>query len=656
MNAVTAGIELKGNPHAGNPYVRFADAKCASAAMQKRGSLLRGKLIRTIAFISLLWISVCPSLAATAEAKSFDNAISISVKKGHPRLFAGADGFAAIKSGAKKGSLRELALKRVIERADILLETQPLERKMTGRRLLPVSREALYRISTLSMAYRVTGERRYFERALRELKAVCAFSDWNPGHFLDTGEMSLAVGIGYDWLYDGLSDDERREIRAAFARNGLAAGKKGGGWTRAASNWGQVSRAGMIAAALSLADDPALRADCTKMLKESVEALPIAMKVMAPDGCYPEGPVYWHYGVSFNVFAIAMLESACGTDFGLSDLPGFWKTAEYPNLVTGPTGLTIGYSDCGWVERCPMQSLWWFARKLNRPDVVSEKEILEWNNPTPKDYVGWLPPVELLWIDERKLETVPVSSPLVWFGRGVVPIVTFRTGWGKDDAFIGLKGGSPSAWHGHMDGGNFVLDMAGIRWVWELQYEDYQRIEQMKTVSLWNFSQKSSRWSLLRLNTFGHNVPRINGAQQCVKGSAKFVNVVDKPSPSATIDLTSLYPAASNVTRIATLAGNGRSFEVSDTFAGLEPGVEVIWQFILKAKSSAQGGSLMLADGGHELSVAREGTEATDWSVVPAEGPKPLNSPNPGFSVASFRVRVGTDGKASAKVSFSLVR
>ena len=600
-------------------------------------------------------VSACLPISAAVGPKSFDDAIGVAVEKGHPRLFAGADGFAGIKPAAKKGSLRELALKRVIERSDLLLGTQPVERRMTGRRLLHVSRMALYRISTLSMAYRVTGERRYLERALAELNAVCAFSDWNPSHFLDTGEMSLAVTIGYDWLYDGLSEDERRGIREGLARNGLDAGKLGGWWAKASNNWGQVCRAGMIAAALSLADDPALRADCAKMLKESVEALPISMKAMSPDGCYPEGTGYWHYGVSFNVFAIAMLESACGTDFGLSDLPGFWETADYPNLVTGPTRLTVGYSDCG-SGRSAMQILWWFARKLNRPDVVSAKEVWAWNNPPPKNFSGWQPPVELLWMDDRKLETFPGRAPLVWCAKGVVPIATLRSGWGKGDSFAGLKGGSPSANHGHMDGGNFVLDMAGVRWAWELPHEEYNRIEQMKTVSLWSMSQESSRWSLLRLNTFGHNVPRIGDAQQSVKGFANFVNAVDSPSPSAIIDLTSLYPDATNVTRVATLSMDGKTFEVSDSFFGLKPGTDVHWQFVLKAEAEAKGGSLSLTDGDHALNVVREGTKASAWSVSEAEGPRPLNSPNPGFSIASFVVRAGDDGKASAKVRFALAK
>ena len=123
-------------------------------------------------------VSACLPISAAVGPKSFDDAIGVAVEKGHPRLFAGADGFAAVEKGhprlfagadgfagikpaAKKGSLRELALKRVIERSDLLLGTQPVERKMTGRRLLGTSRTALYRISTLSMAYRVTGERRY---------------------------------------------------------------------------------------------------------------------------------------------------------------------------------------------------------------------------------------------------------------------------------------------------------------------------------------------------------------------------------------------------------------------------------------------------------------------------------------------------------------
>lgn len=599
----------------------------------------------------------CCAVDAGAEAPApskYRAPLQAAVAKGHPRLFADDAAFARLKADLAKGGLRACAGRRVQERAEVLLGTAPLERAMIGRRMLRISRIALYRISTLAMAYRLAGERKYLDRAVAELKAVCAFSDWNPSHFLDTGEMSLAVSLGYDWLHDDLPEDVRAEILAGLARNGLAAGQKGGWWAQARNNWGQVCRAGMIAASLSLADDPALFDACAKMLGESVEALPVSMKAMAPDGCYPEGTGYWHYGVSFNVFAIAMLESACGTDFGLSGLPGFWETADYPNLATGPLGLTVGYSDCG-AARPPMQVLWWFARKRNRPDLLSEKEIQEWSRPAKADEVGWLPPVELFWMDDRGVETFPATLPSVWAPRGVVPIVTLRAGHGRDGAFAGLKGGSPKSPHGHMDGGNFVLDMNGVRWAWELPHEEYNRIEQMKTVSLWDFRQNSSRWSLLRLNTFGHNVPSVDGAPQSVDGFAKFTKVGDAPSPSAEIDLASLYPAATKAVRVCTLAEDGKTFTVKDVFEGLKPGTEIRWQFVTRATAEASGGQMTLTQDGRSLEVVRNGTNATPWRTEPAEGPKPLNSPNPGYAFAFFTLTTDAAGRAEGTVVFRVV-
>ena len=86
------------------------------------------------AALAALAVSACPFVTAAVGPKAFDDAIGVAVEKGHPRLFAGADGFAGIKPAAKKGSLRELALKRVIERSDLLLGTRPVERRMTGHR------------------------------------------------------------------------------------------------------------------------------------------------------------------------------------------------------------------------------------------------------------------------------------------------------------------------------------------------------------------------------------------------------------------------------------------------------------------------------------------------------------------------------------------
>ena len=85
--------------------------------------------------------------------------------------------------------------------SDSVLDLPPVERTMVGRRLLHTSREALKRIFWLSWTWRVHGGDAYARRAVEEMLAVSSFTDWNPSHFLDVGEMTMAVAIGYDWLY-----------------------------------------------------------------------------------------------------------------------------------------------------------------------------------------------------------------------------------------------------------------------------------------------------------------------------------------------------------------------------------------------------------------------------------------------------------------------
>ena len=92
---------------------------------------------------------------------------------------------------------------------------------MTGRRLLSVSRQALKRVFYLSTMYRLEGDKRYSDRAVSEMLALCRFSDWNPSHFLDVGEMTMAVSIGYDWLHEVMSEAERAEIRESILSKGL---------------------------------------------------------------------------------------------------------------------------------------------------------------------------------------------------------------------------------------------------------------------------------------------------------------------------------------------------------------------------------------------------------------------------------------------------
>lgn len=99
--------------------------------------------------------------------------------------------------------------------------------------------------------------------------AAAAFADWNPSHFLDVAEMTAALGIGYDWLYEELSEEDRRGIREAIVEKGLKPSLTVNSWTRAVHNWNQVCNAGMAIGALAVAEsEPELAA---RMVARAVE-------------------------------------------------------------------------------------------------------------------------------------------------------------------------------------------------------------------------------------------------------------------------------------------------------------------------------------------------------------------------------------------------
>ena len=583
-------------------------------------------------------------------------AVARAAQKGHPRLFADADGFARVKARIGSDELVKLAAEHVRTVADALVPTTPSKRIKEGKRLLGVSRTALYRIATLAMAYRLYGDRTHLDRAVAEMRAVCAFEDWNPSHFLDVGEMSLAVAVGYDWLYGDLDEATRREIAAGLRRCGLDASQMKLWWIRAHNNWGQVCHAGILAAALALAEEEP--ADAARYVQRAVDCLPISMKALAPNGSYPEGPGYWSYGMHFNVIAIALLESALGSDFGLASKPGFREAGNYPDLVTGPSGLTFNYAD-GGSGRGTHPALWWFAKRFKSPEVLRYRELDNFKAYAArrdKRILGKgghrLFPFVLFWLETPESGTSS-RLPLVWDGQGPVPITIQRSSWNDDEAlFVGLKGGSPSGPHGHMDGGSFVMDTKGVRWAVDLGAESYYGIER-RGMNLWSGAQNSDRWKIFRLSTWGHNVLMLDGCQQDVKGSAKVVRVRVEPPSEVALDLSTLYTNVTEVLRVGKMSADGKSYALNDIVRGFRPGGEVRWSMLTCADAQVDGTVVVLKQKGQTMRLAQTGRDRGAWSVGPATGPNEWDSPNRGCSQLTFKVKADATGEARLGVTFT---
>ncbi len=308
-----------------------------------------------LASLTAFPLLVAPALSLTgAEAPKPAVAIPPAtnilarLNQGHPRLLAAAEDFAQLKQRVAADSQLQAWHTKLRSEAEEILSAAPSRYEIPdGKRLLATSRRVMRRVYTLALLHRLDGDPRYAERAWQELAAAAAFPDWNPRHFLDTAEMTHAFAIGYDWLYDVWTPEQRATLRRAMVEKGLKPALKlyraRSGWTRSRHNWNQVCNGGIGMGALALAEvEPQLAGE---VLHGALESIQLAMAEFAPDGAWKEGPGYWNYATFYNVVFLAGLQTALGTDFGLSRMAAFDQTGLFPIYLTGPLGRTFNYAD-----------------------------------------------------------------------------------------------------------------------------------------------------------------------------------------------------------------------------------------------------------------------------------------------------------------------
>ncbi|MFG0247684.1 MAG: heparinase II/III family protein [Phycisphaeraceae bacterium JB051] len=505
-----------------------------------------------------------------------------------------------------------------------------IERKLKGKkrfRMLATSRDAMHNIFTMGLSNTFEPDPQIRERLIAEMTSIAHFEDWHPPHFLDTAEMTLAMAVGYDWLYNDLTDEQRMLFREAIINLGLKPALKFKGGLNTNNNWNQVRHAGLVAGALAVYEDaPELAEQIIHQAKAYYKTALAAYE----GGIYPEGPTYWGYGTCFSVLMAACLQTATGDDWGISQSPGFYESFDFVLQVSAPTKQLFNFADCG-LGPMHLPAHMWAGMVYNRPDFVTVSQQSFWRFLQKVDTTSFrINPLTLIWYQPIS-DGQNATPATLYVGKGKkVHIATMRSSWDENASFIGIKGGDIRVNHGHMDIGSFIIEADGVRWASDLgaEYEIYDRRDG------WATNQESKRWSYFRVNNFSHNTLTLGNNIQQVKGMNNVIASKQNDAGTfAVIDMSSAYAGqAKQIHRgIAVLAD--KTMLVQDDVTGIDPTMDLRWNMMTQTRISISddGKTASLERGGQTMEAKMLRPANARFIITDANPPTQSENPNNGY-------------------------
>jgi hypothetical protein len=525
-------------------------------------------------------------------------------------------------------------LAKVLEMADGYLCEEPV--KYLKGEVYDQGKEALKRLQYLGLAWLLERKnRRYVERAKRELFAICSFADWNPAHFLSTANLTHAAAIGYDWFHDELSADERKVCVEAILEKGLAPGLEQlmdpkTRWPNRTYNWNLVCNGGLVIGALAVGEEQS--GPAREVLDRCLYSVPTGLRGYSPDGSWDEGPAYWSFATEYAVYLISALCTAVGHDFGLGDLPGLCNTGRFRLHADGASRNTEGvrmfnFSD-GEEFRGGSWAMRWLALRYGRAEYISVPR-------TSKQR-----PMDLLWFSPARPDAPPLPRNALFRGGANVAMLrgnstdtsrVFRP-WLQEEGhtvYVGIRAGANSLDndHGQLDLGSFVLDAGDLRWAIDIEPikgqpgfpSDY---------NLPGYFDMSKRFRYYRTSTKGHNTLVINSQNQPLGVETEIVAFAATSDLAlAVVDLTAAYPDCLRVRRGFALVERRHVLIVDEVVP--KHRIEVMWQMHTRASGIA-GVTAQLTQQGKSFFARIIEPGGVSFEVRPATVTQPGEAPNTG--------------------------
>lgn len=572
----------------------------------------------------------------------------------HPRLLMTNDDIPELLSNIEDDKTWTDVNKTLLKECDKMLALTPKEPPANATNELGVSREYLRRVLFLSYAYRTTGEKKYLDHAVVELRRACTFVDWHPGHFLDVAEMTFAMAIGYDWLYNDLSRNDRRLVRNAIIQKGLNPSLEEANmrqFNTISSNWNQVCHAAIVCASIAVWEDN--RELSAELINRAIRNVTVSMNTYAPEGVYPEGAMYWEYGTNNSVILIAALEKAFGSDFNLSNMPGFLETGYYYNNMFTPASHCFTYSDNGSYGANDMPpAIYWLYKKTGDQSMLYSESRQVLRSGVGRIGTNRYAPLTVIWGSSAHLKSVAPPDGRLYLGNGSNSVAVMRSSWSNNRGwYLGAKLGTPAATHGHMDVGSFFLEYNMVVWGADLGLENYVKLERNK-INVWGKGQNAQRWDIFRYNPNNHNMVTFDRQKQLVSASATIDSHSDDgETMSVGSDLSRLYNGqVRRYERFYSLTNDDRCI-ITDEISTASS-TTMNWNLMSQVSkiTTVSDNVLLLEHLGRKMYLIVDAPVKIEWEIGDATPDKPYENKNAGYKAIRFTASLkgGSDYRFTA--------
>ncbi|MBR5506598.1 MAG: heparinase II/III family protein, partial [Clostridia bacterium] len=572
------------------------------------------------------------------------------LKGQHPRLMATEADFERLKIEIETNERKKAWFKNIIKYCDELVNKPTMKYELRdGIRLMYISSEFTDLTTTLSFAYKITGDKKYLDAAWRQIESIASFPDWNPIHHIDVGMMAYGFGIAYDWLYHDLTPEQRAIMERAVYNNLYWIVNEAHqdiytvyGDPGMKDNHNVLCNAGLIACVVAFMDvHPEVG---SQLGAHTMRLLERFMWLFAPIGEYFEGPSYASVSIDYTAQLFAAMETCMGTLYGLDKAEAFDLSADYIMNMQSDVA-SFGFGDGNSDLKRSAGMIWIYNHYGIKGKKDAAADLLAYKG--GQDAVN-----AILYYNVEPDNVGNDTSGLSVYYPGE-DLVLARNSFESGQVYVGLKCGGTLHSHSHLDSGSFVFDAMGTRWAHDLGQDDY------------NLQWEWGFYDIYRRRPESHNTLIIDpdgGYGYELDGRANFLSYDIKPKGViAKTDLTELYgDKVTSAKRGFFFTDDRRSLVVRDEVS-LTGNSDLYWLMCISEKAEIiDENTVILTKRNNSskkvkiefISSTGEGTiEIGAAAPFPTSPQIPEQNPNKGYQRLSYKVSGSGNVNITAKIT-----